>query len=186
MFKKLWKWKWIITAVLCFLLVNILPSAFIEHYYSKGFFLIIRKFFDHTLGKLPFPSYYIFIALMLFIIINWILHFFKEKPQPIKERLFRILSFSGFMVTLFFILWGFNYGRIPLEESLDLNIQPLTEEQLIKETNSTVQHLFEIRQKIKRDTNSMPEIIFVNNIEENSSRALNNCLKSFSYDTSNV
>lgn len=186
MLQKNLKWKWIITALLCFLLVNILPSSFIEQHYSKGFFLGIRKFFDHTLGKLPFPSYYLFAALMLFFLINWILHFFTEKPQPFTQRLFRVLSFGGFMTTLFFILWGFNYGRIPIEEKLNLNIQPLTEEQLVKETKSTVAHLLEIRGKINRDTNSMPEIVFINNIEENSKRALNNCLKSFSYDTSNV
>src|SRR5665647_510742 len=145
MLKNILKWKWIITAILCFLLLKMLPSSYIEQHYSLGIFLSIRKFFDNTFGRLPFPAYYLFIALMLIIVIKWILHFFKEKPQPFTQRLFVVFSFAGFMSTLFFILWGFNYGRIPLEEDLKLNVQPLTEQQLTEEINLTVKQLSEVR-----------------------------------------
>jgi hypothetical protein len=186
MLQNIRKWKWVATAVLCFLLVNVLPSSFIERYYSRGFFLLIRNFFDKTLGQLPFPAYYLFLTFIIIIVLNWLLHFFREKPQPILERLFRILSFAGFMTTLFFILWGFNYGRIPLEKSLSLNIQPLNEQQLMEETNTTVDELQKIRIKIQKDTAPIPEIVFINNIEENSRAALNACLSGFHYTGSDV
>lgn len=177
----MYKWKWIITAILCFLLLNVLPSTFIEKYYSTRFFLLIRKLLDNTFGLLPFPSYYIFIAFLLFIIIKWLLHFFKEKPQPISERLRKIISFICFLITWFFVFWGFNYGRISLEQKLEINAQPLTEIQLIEETNGTIEQLAAIRNKIQQDTNAIPQIVFINEIEDNCRIELNNSLQQFNY-----
>ncbi len=184
MFQKFYKWKWMISATLCFVLLNILSSSFIEKYYSNGFFLFIRNFLDSTFGQLPFPSYYIFIAFLFFIIIKWLLHFFKEKPQPLLQRVFKIFSFVGFLITWFFIFWGFNYGRISLEDKLNLNIQPITTEQLVSETNATIAHIAQIRNTIQRDTNSIPQIVFINNIEDNSRDALNTSLAKFGYSYS--
>jgi len=184
MFQKIFKWKWIISALICFLLLNILPVSFIEKYYSNGFFLFIRKFLDNTFGLLPFPSYYVFLAFLLIVILNWFLHFFKEKPQPFLQRLFKIFSFAAFLITWFFVFWGFNYGRISLEEKLNLNIQPLSETALIAETNATIQHISEIRNSIQHDTNNIPQIVFVNNIENNSRSALNHSLEQFGYNYS--
>lgn len=181
MLQRLNKWKWIITTVLCYLLLYILPASFIEKYYSDGFFLLVRKVLDNTFGKIPFPVYYLFIGVMLLVILKWFLHFFREKPQPFLQRIFKIASFVGFMITLFFMVWGFNYGRIPVEKKLGLDIQPLTNEQLISETNATVEKLSLIRNKIKKDTTSLPQIIFINKIEDNSRHALNMTLHQYDY-----
>lgn len=135
--QQLRKWKWILTAGLCFLLLYLLPSSFIEEHYSRGFFLWIRKLLDNTFGKMPFPSYYLFLLVLFLIVLKWFLHFFKEKPQPVVQRLIKIASFAGIMITLFFIMWGFNYGRIPLENQIQLTVKPLTNEQLLAETQTT-------------------------------------------------
>ena len=110
MFQQLRKWKWIITAVFCFALLYMVPAAVFEKYYSNGIFLVVRKLLDNTFGKLPFPSYYLFIAFILIVVLKWFLHFFREKPQPFLQRIFKIASFTGFMIVAFFVLWGFNYG----------------------------------------------------------------------------
>lgn len=185
MLQRIRKWKWIISTVVCYLLLCVLPSSFFEKYYSNGFFVLVRKILDNTFGKLPFPSYYLFLVIILFIILKWFLHFFREKPQPVLQRLFKIASFVGFMITIFFILWGFNYGRIPLENKLNLNIQPITQEQLISETDATILQLTKIRSTIKTDTNAIPQIVFVNKIEDNCRGALNASLNQFSYPYSN-
>lgn len=184
MFQQIRKWKWIISAAICFLLLYILPPAFIEKYYSNGFFLYVRKLLDNTFGKLPFPSYYLFLLFIFAVVLKWFLHFFREKPQPLKQRLFKIFSFIGFLTSWFFICWGFNYGRIPIEEKLKLNIQPLTKEQLVAETDSTIAQLINIRDIIKKDTTAIPEIVFINNIEKNSRNALDSMLNAFKYSYS--
>lgn len=180
------KWKWILTALICMLLRYALPAAFIENYYSLGLFRGIRYLFDYTFGKLPFPSYYLFLLFLVGIILKWILHFFTEKPDPFATRIFKIVSFIAFLITFFFILWGFNYGRISVESKLKLDIKPMSDSIIIAESDSTIRKLFAVRQTIKEDTNPIPQIIFINNIEENSRNALNTTLTKFGYPTSKV
>lgn len=175
-----------IAALLCLLLLKSSTPAFIEKYYSRKLFVIIRAFFDHTFGKLPFPSIYLFAALLLLLFTQWILHFFREKPHPLKKRIRVMLSFLAFMVCLFFLLWGFNYGRQSLSSSLHLDLHPLSAEQLRTEAEQTAGRLLEIREKIQKDTMSLPEIIFVNKLEENCQKALGQTLTELHYPVSSV
>jgi hypothetical protein len=181
MFQQIRKWKWIISATVCFLLLYMLPASFIETYYSTGIFLFIRKLLDGTFGKLPFPSFYLFVGFLVVVVLKWILHFFREKPQPVLQRLFKMLSFVAFIITLFFILWGFNYGRIPVEEKLHLSVEPITQEKLSEETQETITELTRIRKMLKKDTNSIPQIAFINKIEQTSRDALNSTLQQYNY-----
>jgi hypothetical protein len=158
-----------------------LPAAFFEQYYSNLLFQKIRMIMDNTFGKIPFSSIYIFFGVMLIIFLKWFLYFFKEKPEPFLTRVQSTLSFFGFMITLFFILWGFNYGRIPLEQKLNLKLTPLSDTQLTSEIDSTVFKLASIRKVLKKDTSSIPQIVFINKIEDNSRNALNATLKQLEY-----
>lgn len=181
MFQLLRKWIWILMAAICFILLYLMPEQFIEKYYSNGLFILIRNLLDNTFGRLPFPSFYLFIIFLIIAVIKWFLHFFREKPQPLKQRIFKAVSFFCFLITLFFVMWGFNYGRIPLETKLKLSSAPLSFEQLNTETELTIKQLEALRKTLKKDTGSLPQIIFINNIETISRDALNKSLKQFSY-----
>ncbi len=182
----LYKWKWILSALICILLRYTLPATVIEKYYSLSIFRWIRFGLDNTFGKLPFPAYYLFILFLLLVFIKWILHWFTEKPDPILKHLFKTVSFFAFLTTFFFLLWGFNYGRVTLESKLNLTVQPLTDSIVIAEIDSTATKLLSIRQAFISDTNPIPQIIFINNIEENSRDAINQTLSTFGYPTSKV
>lgn len=184
MLQKLWKAKWIITTILCFLLLYLLPSTFIEKYYSNNFYQFIRKLLDNTFGRLSFPAYYIMLLTLFLIIIKWIITFFKENSNSFIKKIFKIISFSAFVITFFFVLWGFNYGRIPLESKLKLVADTINIQQLEEETITTIQHLSAIRLKIKNDTTTIPQIIFLNDTEDNSRTALNTTLAQLNYSYS--
>jgi hypothetical protein len=68
-----------------------------------------------------------------------------------------------------------------LEQKLGLNIKPLTKQQLITETQSVIVKLAAVREVIQKDTNAIPQIVFINNIEQNSRDALNFSLQQFKY-----
>ncbi|MEZ5026309.1 MAG: DUF3810 domain-containing protein [Chitinophagales bacterium] len=175
------KWKWILLALLCIVLLYSVPASFWEQYYASSFFILVRKLLDGLGQLIPFPVFILFLTLMLILAIRWFLHFFKEKPKPFLQRCFTLFSFFGFMLSLFFLLWGFNYGRIPLEDKLKLSIKPLSNEQLIQETEATIQNLSALRKSIKSDSGSIPQIIFINNIDNKCQSALDSTLHQFNY-----
>ena len=181
MFQKLLKWKWILLAFICYLLLMVLPASFVEKYYSNAFFLFVRNLLDSSIAKIPFPAIYIFIVIVFLLLLKWFLHFFKEKPQPFFQRIFSLTSSIAAFIVFFFVLWGFNYGRIPIEEKLNINPVTISNIQLLEETKFTIKQLENLRKTLKRDTGSLPQIIFINNIETISRDALNKTLQNFSY-----
>ena len=50
-----------------------------------------------------------------------------------------LLAFIGGVVFLFQFLWGFNYGRIPLEEQLELDVKPLSVKELKAELDLAIE-----------------------------------------------
>ena len=181
MFEKIRKWKWVLAAAFCVMLWAFLPRPFIEQYYSRGFFLLVRKLMDNTFGYLPFPAYYLFLGFLVMMVVNWILHFFREKPQPFKERIFTIFSFACAMLSFFFVLWGFNYSRVSVEDQLYLHTKPMSQEVLLEEIKSTSGQLYNIRTQIMDSAHSMPQIVFINNIEDNARAAIQETLKEFNF-----
>lgn len=175
------KYIWIILAIFCFVLSVILPADIIEQYYSTGLFIYIRLFFDTIVSKLPFPAYYLFITCLLIVIFNWIRHFVIKDKVSIQEQLKRVFSFAGFLSVCFYVLWGFNYGRISFENRNGLSIESLIEQQSINEFNKTLNKLVVIRKQLYNDTGRIPEDLFTNNIENKSRQFLNYTLRKFNY-----
>ena len=108
---------------------------FIENWYTRGLFQIIRRSLDWTTGLLPFPSFYLFWAGVLLFWI-WL---YCRRPRTgsfwLKVRfwLARFAGFAGLLVGLFFWMWGFNYARIPFEKQLGLDVQPVDSTELWRE-----------------------------------------------------
>ena len=96
--------------------------SFTETFYSSFIFQAIRFVFDYTLGLLPFPPVYLLFFLLLFLGFRRI---FKIKKKSFSWMKFGLssLSFVGMVISLFYILWGFNYARVPFETKAELNLQ---------------------------------------------------------------
>ncbi len=129
------RWIWIVLGSFMILLRSALgffPEA-VETYYSRGFFSIVRYFGDYTISLSPVPVLYLAIV----VLIGWWIFLFvknKSKKKSFKSRIvdfiFSLAAFAGALVFFFLLLWGFNYCRIPLEEQLGIDPQPLSREQL--------------------------------------------------------
>lgn len=124
------RWWWIglglLTIVLRMLLGNT-PSV-IETYYSRGLFLILRTIFDYTFGLLPFPMLYALVIGLLFFLAKRFIQFVKGEMgwlQKIGQSLLSLVAFLSGLIFLFLFCWGFNYGRIPLEQQINIQPKPL-------------------------------------------------------------
>lgn len=104
-----------------------------EHIYSKGIYPYIAKVLHFLLGWIPFSIGDILYTLVIIgLVITVVKHFKKLWTEPLNT-LDKIFSKSVRIVFAFFFLWGFNYFRIPLEDSLKISKQ-YSEEQLLKAT----------------------------------------------------
>ncbi|MEM6723647.1 MAG: DUF3810 family protein [Bacteroidota bacterium] len=121
-----------------------------ETLYSRGLFLGVRWLFDHTLTILPFPVFYLAAVFLLFGLIRWIV--VSNRKNRGKSFGYRIGQFFlslggiiGAILFFFLFLWGFNYGRIPMEDQLSLHLEPLDSLAVLQELNWTLENTIESR-----------------------------------------
>ncbi len=101
---------------------------FIESYYSNGLYPFLSKTARYLFGWVPFSVGDIFYLLIGVIALRWVYKNFsriRTKPAGFFLDIAATLSVIYFM---FNILWGFNYYRLPLYKSLNLDTQYTTEE----------------------------------------------------------
>ncbi len=128
-----------IISILIFILLRYFPEI-AESLYGRGLYPIIRTVFDYSLGLLPFPVVYLFPLLLIFIILR---PFFHRRDW--KSRLRSYLNFFGWMIVLFYLLWGYNYARPDLSQRLAQEPVIVTDSMLLAFGGSTIARLNKIR-----------------------------------------
>lgn len=149
-------WTWAYLGLLAFglrLLAGFFPEL-TDHYYSRTIFLVVRKGFDFSLGRFPFPSVYLFISLLFGLLIFFIYRLFwvVDPRKRITYLIQAIANGGGALVFFFLLLWGYNYQRTPIFKQLDLQLQGLSIEQLIQEMEQTKHLAASARAQISQDT----------------------------------
>lgn len=132
---------------------------FTEVFYSRGVFTIIRWVYDYTLGWSPIPMMYLFTP-ALFAWIIWRVRIYRKryKGRPWLQQLgaftLHILAFAGGVVFFFFVMWGYNYSRQPLEEQMDLSVGSLDAASIKAEFFLATKEAIEAREGISGVTDS--------------------------------
>ena len=105
--------------------------GFVEKYYSLGFYPLLSKVSRYLFGWIPFSVGDVFYLLIGVVAIRWIYRNFRRlRFEPLRFFLdiFAAVSIVYFM---FHVLWGFNYYRLPLHQSLKLESDYTYDELLI-------------------------------------------------------
>lgn len=161
---------WILLGVISVLVKWLASPEWIENNYSRGLFKIVRWVIDGVFGWLPFPLLYLFVPLLVFWIGRSIFRFWKWKAPWGKKSLsalFSLLAFVSGGVFLFLLMWGYNYGRMSIEQSLNLKVSPLTKDQLWQELEEETKHIIRLRQMIPGVTeNALTAANLPENLEE--------------------
>lgn len=103
-----------------------------EAWYSRGFYLWIRKAWELLFAWIPWPAFYFFWTVVVAYLVYLGYRTWKQKStvSRLGYLLVRLLAFTGFMVGSFLLLWGYNYARTPLAKQLSLQPEPLDSVQL--------------------------------------------------------
>ena len=107
---------------------------FVEKYYSLGFYPILSKVSRYLFGWIPFSVGDLFYVLIAILAIRWIFKNFQRLRFEPFRFLWDITATLSIVYFMFNILWGLNYYRLPLHQSLGLK-SDYTYEQLLSTTH---------------------------------------------------
>ena len=114
------------------LLVNWLSNYpnIIEKYYSNGIYAYISSFFRIILGWIPFSIGDILLFISFIYIVKSLWKFIFMKNKNYETVLFNIGSKLSILYFCFYLFWGMNYYRTPLQESMQLPVSEYNIEEL--------------------------------------------------------
>jgi hypothetical protein len=121
-----------------------------------------------TLGNLPFPSVYLFVATVFFVLGLFAYRFYLRKGWKSKSFYFfqAFANGVGALIFFFLVLWGFNYQRTPIFQQLSLNPKPLNLEQLKSEIEITKRLVVQYRSRISSDSVAINSIMDYPDLEK--------------------
>lgn len=163
-------WSWAILGLLALGVryLAVLNPNTTDEIYSRKFFPAIRNVIDLTLGRLPFPSVYLFILTVLIVLG---IYFFRlRKALGWKQKLFyssrALANGVGALIFFFLILWGFNYQRTPIVDQLGLYSHALSLEQVKSEVLITQRLAQQYRKSLTTDSAAIEETIPYTELED--------------------
>jgi len=129
--------------------INLLSghSRFVEEYYSNGLYPVISKIMRFSLGFVPFSLGDFLYALLVILLIVWIKRRFSQKFRNPRLWIPDALASLSIIYFCFHLFWGFNYYRLPLHESLEIE-KDYTTEKLIKLTETLIERSNQIHSEL--------------------------------------
>ena len=155
--------------------INFITSkipTMVEKYYSNGINIYIVKVLSKISSALPFSLFEILIYICILSILIFLIYsiiYIIRKPRKIlvylKNSILNTISIVGIIYFIFVILWGINYNRVDLEDSLityynsaeDKNIKNIDydNDDLIKLYKFLIEKCNETRLKVSEDENNV-------------------------------
>lgn len=133
-----------LTLPLQFIVLNLLSNYpdVIEKIYSLNLYQILAALEQFAFGWLPFSFGDILYIVLIILILRWIYRIIRTRFSAPLKRLLQVFSTASIFYFLFHLLWGLNYYRPPLHQSLHLKASYTTEELyqlttvLVEQTNA--------------------------------------------------
>ncbi len=103
----------------------------VENYYSNGIYPYISSVFRSVIGWIPFSFGDVFYFLLGVFLIISVYKCFKGGLKELKNNFFKLGALVSVLYFLFHFLWGINYHRDSLYNSLQLEQEEYTLDDLV-------------------------------------------------------
>ena len=134
----------------------------VETYYSTSFYPWISQFFRSLFGWIPFSVGEIIYSILIFLGIRYLI----RKRQKIKTEPLAFLRNVVMVLAVFYftfhMVWGLNYYRKPLSETLVIN-DSITILEIKNLTNALIIKTNELQYKITADSTEMVQVPYTRN-----------------------
>jgi hypothetical protein len=185
------RYIWIILGGVAIFLRIIIPAIWLETFYSRGLFIGVRFLFDYTTGLLPIPMLYVFVFGLLSWLGTKLYRRWKANRRVADDRriivrigsfILNILAFASAVIFFFLFLWGFNYGRVPVEDHIGIKPAPLDQSALLEELNQATIDLIQAYEPIANlDSLAFAEFAFNDDLESIMRKEVSNALAALGY-----
>ena len=181
---------WLLPGPLFYLMYRISFSypQFIETVYSRVIFRAVNQvlstatgWFDFSLGEFLLYAFILFTAVFIVIMIVKAALAKKDWWKVLLKRLFVIASISSFLYASFIGLWAFNYARLPLSSSLELDTSPASVEELYGVCETLAMRALVLREQVDEDENGVYSFSKQKSLEQ-TKELYNNAAKVTGYD----
>ncbi|MDN3594725.1 DUF3810 domain-containing protein [Zunongwangia endophytica] len=141
------------------IVINLLRGneLFVESWYSRGVYPLLSKIMRWSLGILPFSFGDLVYAIFVILIIRWLIKRIRTRFRKPKTWITEALATLSIIYFCFHLFWGFNYYRLPLHESLDIDNEYSTEE-LVLLTEKLIEQSNKIHLEITEDDSAKVDI----------------------------
>jgi hypothetical protein len=136
--------------------------AFTEHVYSRAIYRVIGPALSTITGILPFSLgellLYAFILFVIAFIVVMIVHAVRAHASwwyVLLRRVITLLCVFSMVYAAFVFLWGFNYSRQKLADTLNLNASPATVAELSATCAALVDRANTLRSLIPEDEDGL-------------------------------
>lgn len=124
----------------------------VEKWYSTGIYPITSSIMRLGLGVLPFSLGDLLYTLLIVMIIRWLVIRIKQRFRGPRTWALEALAAFSLIYACFNLFWGYNYYRLPLHQTLEIDNDYTTEE-LVALTKNLISSTNELQYRItKRDS----------------------------------
>lgn len=132
----------------------------VEKVYSRGLYPVLTKIFSHITKYIPFSLseigiYLIVIGSIVFLVLLVRSFFGKNKLYRIFSKLIALVTVGCFAYAIFVFGWAINYARQPLAASMELDVHPSENEELIDLCETLADQANTLRPLVKEDENGV-------------------------------
>jgi hypothetical protein len=123
----------LVTAVV--LAVAPVPTWMVEQFYSRDFYPIEQGVVTSMSNAIPLAVLDLLLLALVVIVVRWLIRFVgvwrEDGPIDAVWEIFRRVVRTGSIVaSIFLVMWGLNYRRIPMENALGILGPPPTADEL--------------------------------------------------------
>lgn len=158
----------LILGILLNVITKDMPNL-VDKYYSNGINIYSAKFMSKIFSIFPFSLFEILIyivVLSILIFLIYSIYFILKNPKStfvyLKNSILNIISIVSIVYFLFIVLWGINYNRMDLKDSLiaDYNI---SHNENIKDVNYDEDDLVSLYRFLVEKCNNARQKVFEDN-----------------------
>ena len=120
----------------------------IEIYYSNQVYPILSKLLRLLFGWIPFSVGDVLLLLLIFVSLRFLILSFRYQLKHQLHRVIRALAVVSLIHFCFYLFWGLNYFRKPLDSQFGFKTSEYTTEALISTTTAIVKKANTYHQKL--------------------------------------